>query len=96
MLLNHQLTLAVAALLPLAVNAQPQAPDPANVDISVSIPAYESAFRNYQTSGDGQVAPDKIWRDANREVQAMGGHAGPDVSPGNAQHEHAGHDNKGD
>jgi Cu(I)/Ag(I) efflux system periplasmic protein CusF len=50
--------------------------DPANPAETVSGPAYQSAFSDYQAARESTVAPDKIWRAANDEMARLGGHAG--------------------
>jgi hypothetical protein len=71
-------TVAVLALLPLAVNAQQkqQRPDPSDANAPIPASGYESVFRNYKAAATGQESPDKTWRAANREVEKLGGHAG--------------------
>ena len=61
-----------------ALEAAAQTPDPANGQPS----AYRSAFAGYRPFKDQSVAS---WRDANREVGQIGGHAGSLGSTGSSR-----------
>jgi hypothetical protein len=71
--------LLIAALLlaPLAM-AQEKAglADRADPDATAPPLRYESAFNSYRPFAETGQAPDKVWRDANRQVGELGGHVG--------------------
>jgi len=57
-----------------AVAAQQNArPDPADPRASAPARAYDSAFKDYRTYSDPDLAR---WREANEEVGRLGGHVG--------------------
>ncbi|MES2535577.1 MAG: hypothetical protein V4632_06855 [Pseudomonadota bacterium] len=72
------LAMAALASLPFAAaaQAQKQAPDPTDANVTIHAAAYDSAFRKYQPAGEQNETPDKVWRAANDEMQRLGGHAG--------------------
>jgi len=88
--------LFITALLaaPLAALAQTKpAPDPADAAVQVPEIVYGSAFAEYRAFALGAQSPDKGWRDANRLVGELGGHAGnlapaPDEEAGQAARRH--------
>lgn len=102
---SHWLSVAALALLPLAATAQQaqqaqQQLDPANANATVSASAYASAFTNYQAAAAEQAPPDKVWREANKEVQITDGHAGdmqiPAAGSGSAKPKADAHQAHGD
>lgn len=72
--------LAIAALVsaPLSAIAQQKQPqyDPTDANAPVHAIGYESAFKGYRASDDGDNTPDELWRSANEEVGRLGGHSG--------------------
>lgn len=72
-------TIVMAALIvpPLAGAAQPAAPDPADARAAAPAVQYDSPFRSYLPfAAADEPTPDRGWRDANRDVGELGGHAG--------------------
>lgn len=77
MFFSYSFVVGVLALMPLAATAQQtQQPHPADANAAVPAFGYTSAFNNYRSTPEGQDAPDKVWRFANKEMERLGGHAG--------------------
>ncbi|HTN67326.1 MAG TPA: hypothetical protein VL051_14210 [Burkholderiaceae bacterium] len=101
MQIPYWLAAAALAALPLAAAQPPQAAGPADIHAQVAPPSYTSAFSGYRSLAAPQEAPDRLWRQANREMQELGGHAGhmnqpaPELAPatpaGDAPPGHAHH-----
>ncbi len=72
------ISIAAFAALPLtAIAQQNQLPaDPADAQAAVPAPVYTSAMQDYQNVQDHTDSPDQVWRTANQEMAALGGHAG--------------------
>ncbi|MEW6371142.1 MAG: hypothetical protein AB1584_09410 [Pseudomonadota bacterium] len=69
---------ALLAALPVAHAGQRAArPDPADPNVAVPAPAYDSALKDYAPAvKDGAPAPDRAWRAANDAVGGQDPHAG--------------------
>jgi hypothetical protein len=79
---SHWITVAVAALMPLAATAQQtQQFNPAEADAPIPTAGYVSAFEGYRTTPDEQVSPGKAWRAANEAVKSNDAHAGHGSMP---------------
>ncbi|MDB5841666.1 MAG: hypothetical protein JWQ23_3618 [Herminiimonas sp.] len=78
MTLKQWTAIGVLALLPFAASAQQASRQPNPLDMNATVPVsiYESAFTSYQATADEQASPDKVWRAANDEMARLGGHAG--------------------
>lgn len=89
-------TFGVLLAVPVLALAQQalHAPDPADPQIAVPPPTYESAFAGtaMPKPEQGDVTPDKVWRSANDTVAGISGHAGHGAAsaPAGVQ-AHAGH-----
>jgi hypothetical protein len=67
------LGLAAICVTGIATAAEPQQPSPADPAASAGMPAYRSAFSDYQPM---QEAAPQDWRTVNDAVARTGGHAG--------------------
>ena len=75
---SYWLSVAAAAVLPLAAFAETNRtlPDPADAGVSVNTRLYVSAFKDYRPAANDQETPDKTWRASNDTTKRLGGHAG--------------------
>jgi hypothetical protein len=73
----YWLMAAALASLPLAAAAQqkPTPPNPADPHATVPAFIYDSAFKK-QSATTEPPTPDKAWRQANWDMQVLGGHVG--------------------
>ncbi len=94
MSLAHWIAAAMLAMFSFAVNAQERNSSPDDPNAKVPALVYQSAFRDYRPAKEEGGAPDQAWRQANAQMQALGGHAGhlkngADTMPGNRSASHA-------
>ena len=72
---------SAAPLVALAQGGRASAlPDPANAQVTVPAPQYQSPLDDYRVIIEGTVSPDKNWRSANEAVGNDDGMNGMDMS----------------
>jgi hypothetical protein len=81
---SYWLTVAAAALLPLAAAAEQtqKQPDPADAQVTVPVTSYLSSFQQYRAATDDSQSPDTVWLQANQNVLANGDQAMSDTESG--------------
>jgi hypothetical protein len=97
--IGYLMTIAVMAILPVAVGAQPAATTPADPLAAVPELRYESAFHNYRQWREPQQSPANTWRAVNDEVARSAGgkpamNADMPMPEGGMPHRHDRHEGK--
>jgi len=97
--IRYLITVAVTAIFPVAVCAQPAATAPANPFATVPELRHESAFRDYRQWREPQQSPAKTWSAANDEVARSAAgkpamHADMPMPENAMSHKHDSHEGK--